>query len=85
MHFLLFGLLGWSAATTGLRFGNQYAGLSVVAAIIFAVMDELLQSLYDTRTFSWWDLLANLSGILIFSGIAVSYYFQSRRYCRGSS
>ncbi|MCP4488617.1 MAG: hypothetical protein GY820_15085 [Gammaproteobacteria bacterium] len=39
----------------------------------------------DTRTFSWWDLLANLSGILIFSGIAVSYYFQSRRYCRGNS
>ena len=69
-HFVLFGMLGALGVLETWRFGKAYAWISVLLALVYATADEFLQLLFASRSFSLFDLSADISGILIFSAIA---------------
>jgi len=74
-HFLLFGALSFllNLAFIGKCFNwgcvSVYRGTAIVA--VFATLEECSQYFIPTRTFDYFDLLADFSGLLIF-GIATA-------------
>ncbi|MCG8590060.1 MAG: VanZ family protein [Proteobacteria bacterium] len=73
-HFLLIGLLAYSAVVTlaprrvaGRRFG-ALASCGMVAAVI--TLEEFSQTFIATRSFSWLDLGASYAGIAAFGAAA---------------
>ena len=69
-HFMLFGMLAALGVLQTWRFGKAYAWFSVFLTLVYATADELLQLLFATRSFSLIDLVADISGILVFSTVA---------------
>lgn len=67
LHFLLFGFLSTIVIVSVWPLGRRYVTTGILAAIIYAIADEMIQQLILTRTFSLLDLMADLIGIFLFS------------------
>jgi len=85
LHFLLFGFLSATVVISFWQLGKSYVCAGVLVTIGYAITDEMMQQIILTRDFSLTDLIANLSGILVFSSIAIGYFATSREFCRGKS
>lgn len=72
-HFILFGMLGLLAVLQAWRFGSVYVCCGIALVIGYAITDELMQQFLATRSFSLIDLVANISGVIIFSATAILY------------
>ncbi len=77
-HFFLFGFLGWSIAINFRRYGPFYIGFGLMLTACYAVVDEFMQLAFSSRTFSILDLVADLSGIFVFSVVGYLYAMKSR-------
>jgi hypothetical protein len=65
LHFVLLGLAGWllHLALDRKRWGWLPVGPTLVA--IGATFEELSQAFVPARTFSWADMAANVSGVVV--------------------
>jgi len=86
-HFLLFGFLSFllNLALSAKRFVfgriSIFRGSMIVGVV--ALLEELSQQFILTRTFEYFDLLADFSGILLFAGItAIFTRRQLKSLCR---
>lgn len=80
IHFCFYGSLGltgfmWAKWCGAERRHSIAMGLCTVAA--FASFDECRQTFFPNRTGSFWDVLLDLSGAVVFVGIAAATFNQS--------
>lgn len=71
-HITYFGLCGLAL----IAFSNVSSLWIGLAVLFFSIVVELAQPIFG-RTFSVFDILANLSGVLAVLSIAMIYYFRS--------
>lgn len=70
-HFLLFGALAWSLNYTlsckKLYFKKLSFQLGASIVLTFAILEEITQLFIPTRSFDYFDILADVLGVTIFS------------------
>ena len=82
-HFMLFGLMSFllNLALAGACFKWRrwaiYRGSALVG--VFTVLEECSQRFVATRTFDYFDLLADILGIALFAIVTASYLKKSRQ------
>ncbi len=68
-HFLLFGVMAlltnWTFKYRGIRW--PWLQLGALLVFSFAALEEVTQIWIDNRTFDYWDLLMDFSGIAVFT------------------
>jgi len=73
-HFCLYGMLSFLLvfATKNRTFTifNKRFQLAIIIVLLFATIEEFSQILFESRTSDPVDLLASISGILIFAAVA---------------
>ena len=65
----------------GNKLVNQYGSILV---LLFSTSEEFSQMFIATRTFSWLDMTANFTGIILFTLLSMLIGKQSKRYSRRS-
>lgn len=71
-HFFVFGILGWllcrgMALSKNRWIQDHYFSVALVIGILFALSDEWHQSFVQGRESSFFDWIADLTGLVIFS------------------
>ena len=73
LHFLLFGFLSATVVISFWQLGKTYIWAGILVTIGYAIADEMMQQIIQTRDFSLMDLAANLCGIAFFSMASMAY------------
>jgi len=80
-HFLLFGffsfLLNLALSTKRFEFGRISVYRGTVLVGLLALVEELSQRFIQTRTFEYYDLLADFAGIIFFALLTALYARES--------
>ncbi|MEZ4995548.1 MAG: VanZ family protein [Saprospiraceae bacterium] len=74
-HFLLYGTL---AFLVNLAFNNRWIRITSFRILLgsllvgtFAILEEFTQIALSSRTFEWWDMACDVTGIWLFSKLAL--------------
>jgi VanZ family protein len=68
MHFLLYGLFSFVVIIGLTKFFNPEKAyfIGIPVALLISIGEEFSNMLIDTRTFSWKDMTANITGVFLF-------------------
>ena len=82
-HFFVYGMMTLFA-NYAFKFryfaNNKFNQYGAVVVIAFTTFEEFSQLLFSTRTFSLYDMIANLAGIGLFTIVSIYMGQQSKRY-----
>lgn len=78
-HFVLYGLLalGANLSLKGRYVKSPVLQLGSLSVLVFAVIEELTQYFFPSRTLSAWDLLADALGVGVFTVISLFFIKKS--------